>query len=99
MASPFRFGSRTQQSRAVVAINTPIPDLGGIVISDTNAHDLTAKPAIAIQALAAAVANLTGSNLDGTVTSVPIPVGVTIYGYFPKVTLASGTVIAYYSKD
>lgn len=73
---------------------------GGLYIDDTAAH---AGKFRAITALAAAVATLVsttdkdgfGGKIRGTLTSVPIPVGTTIYGCFTSITLASGKVIAY----
>jgi hypothetical protein len=65
---------------------------GGIFITDTAAHT---GSFVAITAVAAAVADLVG-NIDGTLTSVPIPVGTTIGGRYTSITLASGKVIAYY---
>ncbi len=67
---------------------------GGLYIADTDAH---AGDFDAITALeATVVATLVSSNLTGTLTSVPIPAGCTIYGRFSSIDLASGKVIAYH---
>lgn len=69
--------------------------LGGAFINDTAAK--TGRWG-AITALTAAVANITtgaGGGWTGTTTAVNIPAGVTIYGNFTGITLASGSVIAY----
>jgi hypothetical protein len=51
----------------------------------------------AIQALEATVlASATAADdITGTLTSMPIPVGATIYGIFTAVKLTSGKVLAY----
>ena len=78
---------------------------GSLFISDTAAH---AGKFSAIQATAAAVANITSpapdptetnaaGQMQGTLTAVPIPAGCTIYGNFTSITLASGSVIAYFA--
>jgi hypothetical protein len=69
---------------------------GGLYIADTSAHTGIWD---AIQALEATVADLVSSNLSGTLTSVPIPAGVTIFGQFSSITLTSGTVIAYTATE
>lgn len=73
---------------------------GGIYVTGVGANTGTF---CAIQALEATViASLTAAAyetdkvaLTGTLTSIPVPAGVTIYGYFTGFTLASGKVIAY----
>lgn len=69
---------------------------GGTYIDDTAAH--TGKFG-AIQALAAAVIAALESEspgkLLGTMATMPIPAGTTIYGNFTSITLTSGKVIAY----
>jgi hypothetical protein len=68
---------------------------GADYITDTAAHT---GPYESITALAAAVVSVaTSDNIGGTLTSIPIPAGVTIFGHFASITLASGTVIAYKS--
>ncbi len=66
---------------------------GGIYITDTNAHtgDFDAITALEV----AVIATLVSDNISGTLTSVPLPAGVTIYGRFSSIDLASGKVIAY----
>lgn len=67
-------------------------DKGALYITDTGAHTGNFD---AIQALEDAVADLVSTNVTGTLTSVPIPAGVVIYGKFTSITLASGKVMAY----
>lgn len=69
---------------------------GGLLITDTSAHTGVWD---AIQALEATEATLVSSNLSGTLTGVPIPAGVTIFGHFSSITLTSGTVIAYTATE
>ncbi len=68
-------------------------ELGGIYITDTNAHTGDFDAITALET--AVIAELISSNITGTLTSVPLPAGVTIYGRFSSVDLASGKVIAY----
>ena len=49
---------------------------------------------VAIQALSQAVVSVT-VGVGDALTSVTVPAGVTIYGYFTSIDLASGTVLAY----
>ena len=73
---------------------------GGVYVTGTSA---TPGNFCAIQALEATViASLTAAAyetdkvaLTGTLTAIPVPAGVTIYGYFTGFTLTSGKVIAY----
>jgi len=73
---------------------------GSTYITDTNAHTGTFG---CIQALAATVIATLVSGTDhagsavmsGTLTNVPLPAGVSIYGSFTSITLTSGTVVAY----
>lgn len=67
-------------------------EAGGLYITDTSAHTGNWD---AITAVEAAVATLVSPTIAGTLTSVPIPAGVTIFGYFTSITLASGKVFAY----
>jgi hypothetical protein len=69
---------------------------GGLYITDTAAHTGVWD---AIQALETAEATLVSTNLSGTLTSVPIPAGVTIFGHFSSITLAAGIVIAYNATE
>lgn len=75
---------------------------GGIYITDTTLHT---GPFGSILVLAAAVGAIPstpptqGSNegqIQGDLSAVTMPVGVTIWGPFDSVTLASGKVIAYF---
>lgn len=103
----FRFGSRLTQSKPVVSLNAPIPDLGGIFVSDTVERTATDPRWFAqIQCLTDAVIDIATSNLavlganaSNTSTAVALKAGTTIYGIFPRFKLASGTVIAYYATD
>lgn len=67
---------------------------GSLFINDTAPHvgDFTN-----VTALTAAVANLTAGNMSGPATAVNIPAGVTVYGNFTSITLASGSVQAFNS--
>ena len=49
---------------------------------------------VAIQALSQAVISVT-VGVGDALTSVTVPAGVTIYGYFTSIDLASGTILAY----
>lgn len=103
----YRLGSRLTQSRKTVSANHPIPDLGGIFVSDT-AERTAAEPKwfMQIQCLTDAVIDIAnsnvavlGANLSNTATAVSLKAGTTIYGVFPRFKLASGTVMAYYGTD
>lgn len=73
---------------------------GSTYITDTDAH--SGRFGI-IQALASTVieslTSATNENGDvivaGTLTTVPLPAGVCIYGYFTDIRLQSGKVMAY----
>ena len=65
---------------------------GGKYIADTSAHTGIFD---SILVLESAVADLVSSNITGTLTSVPLPAGVVVYGFFSSITLSSGKVIAY----
>lgn len=68
--------------------------LGAVYISGTDT--VTGKFG-AIQALEATVlaSGTVSDDITGTLTSLPIPVGTTIYGTFTAVKLTSGKVLAY----
>jgi hypothetical protein len=68
--------------------------LGAVYIADTTT--ISGKFG-AIQALEATVlaSGTVSSDITGTLTSLPIPVGTTIYGIFTAVKLTSGKVLAY----
>lgn len=102
--SLFRFGSRPVQSEKTVSINAPIPDFGGIFVSDTVERTAEApKFFTQIQCLTDAVIDVANSNIAGTgantATAVAIKAGTILYGVFPRFKLASGTVVAYYGTD
>lgn len=68
-------------------------EAGADYYADSSAHTGNWR---AITALEGAVASLVAENWSGTLTSVPIPAGVTIYAKkFTSITLASGKVVAY----
>lgn len=75
-------------------VNVKNQKAGGAYIADTAAH---VGQWDSIQALSAAIANLTAGDLTGNLTAVPIPAGTMIHGTFTGITLASGAVIAYNS--
>lgn len=105
--SKFRLGSRLIMSRSTVAINSPVPDLGGIFVSDTTERTVDQPQAWAqIQCLTDAVIDIAGSNLAelgankaNTATAVTLKAGTILYGLFNRFKLASGTVVAYYASD
>lgn len=105
--SKFRFGSRALQSESTVSINAPIPDFGGIFVSDTVERTVDApKFFTQIQCLTDAVIDIAtsnvavlGANASNTATAVTLKAGTIIYGVFPRFKLASGTVMAYYGTD
>lgn len=66
--------------------------LGGRYITDTAAYTGDFD---AITAVSVAVAALVSSTITGTLSAVDIPAGVTIFGRFSSITLASGKVMAY----
>ncbi len=66
---------------------------GGIYITDTTAHTGDFDAITALET--AVIAELISDNITGTLTSVPLPAGATIYGRFSSIDLASGKVIAY----
>lgn len=68
--------------------------LGAVYIADTTT--VSGKFG-AIQALEASVlaSGTLSDDITGTLTSLPIPVGTTIYGVFTAVKLTSGKVLAY----
>lgn len=49
----------------------------------------------AITALADTVVTLTQNKGDTTLTSLPIPAGVTVYGRFTAIQMVSGGILAY----
>ena len=60
--------------------------------------DETGTPTVVykfITALEASVLTLTQIKGDATLTTIPVPVGVTIYGLFTSVSVVSGKVLAY----
>lgn len=99
-----RFGSRLLQSKRFVSINDPIPDLGGIFVSDTAERTSEApKFFTQIHILTDAVVDIDKSNLSGTgsntSTAVTIKANTILRGIFPRVKFASGTGVLYYGTD
>lgn len=104
----FRFGSRSNQSKAVVSINHPIPDFGADLIADTSLHTLNAPGVQAsnnqtgwaqVYIIADTVFDAaTICNIAGLAT-VSIKAGTTLYGIFATIKLTSGSVVAYRATD
>jgi len=63
-----------------------------IVAGETGTTDIVYK---AITCLDTAVVTLTQIKGDTTLTSIPLAIGVTVYGLFTSVSVASGKVLAY----
>lgn len=105
MSSKFRYGGRPQQSQAVCNINTPIPDFGGIYISDTAVYPTgTTDPSptsgyCAFYTLTATVFNAATKCNITNLPGASIPAGVWIYGIFSTIKLTSGSGIAYNTTD
>jgi len=89
MSQGNKFGSTATKSAPV----SLTPGLGGIYITDTNPANGSFSR---IFVLAAAVAHIEGSDIDGDMSAVVLPVGATIEINFQRITLASGKIIAYY---
>lgn len=66
---------------------------GGVYLADTTPATGAYGAVTALED--AVVASMTAPDLGGTLTNVPIPAGVTIYGTINAITLASGKAIAY----
>jgi hypothetical protein len=67
---------------------------GSKYITGTAAN--TDGPWCAIQALEdTVIASMTATNVTGTLSAIPLPAGVAIYGNITAVTLTSGKIIAY----
>lgn len=88
MSAPNKYSANS--IKAQVIYDATLLD-GSDFFTDTTAH--TGRWC-AIAAVAAAVATVV-DDLSGTFTSIPIPAGMTIYGKFSSITLASGKVLAY----
>lgn len=97
----FRLGSRVNQVEGVAAINTPIPEFGGIVIADTNLATPDPQTGggqrgwsyvffIADTIFAAG----TLSNITGVVGPT-FKAGTAVPGIFTAIKLASGSIVAY----
>ena len=104
----FRFGSRANQSKGVIAINDPVPDFGGDYFADTNLHTLNTAGQLAtnnqtgwaqVQVITTAVFNAaTQVNITG-LAGVSIPAGTILRGIFASIQLTSGSVIAYRATE
>lgn len=104
----FRFGSRPNQSKAVVSINQPVPDFGGDYYADTNLHTLNASGVLPTnnQTGWAQVYAVTDTVFDAAtkvnitnLSGVTIKAGTTLYGIFSAIKLTSGSIIAYRATD
>jgi hypothetical protein len=82
-------------------VSLSLGQLGSLYITDTGAHagDWGAITALEATVVATLVSGFrqdgTTAVVAGTLTSVPIPSGCTIFGRFTSITLASGKVLAY----
>jgi|SRR6478609_8559534 len=100
----FRFGSRSNQSKGVAAINFPIPEFGGDYIGDTALHTPDTAAAnqygwAQIYCLTATVLDVaTKCNITG-IQTVSLPAGTWVYGIFAQIKLTSGSIIAYKATD
>ncbi len=105
--SKFRLGSRLIMSRSVVSINAPVPDLGGMFVSDTVERTVDQPQAFAqILCLTDMVIDLAGSNIANlgannanTSTAIAVKAGTMVPVLCNRFKLASGTCIAYYAAD
>tara|TARA_R100001443_G_scaffold115120_1_gene132189 strand:+ start:122 stop:394 length:273 start_codon:yes stop_codon:yes gene_type:complete len=79
----------------VEAQNASLGQAGLILIDDTNEHT---GPFVAIQALENSAVNVSGCDMSfiEDVADFTIPAGMTIYGNFASIELASGKVLAYH---
>lgn len=82
---------------AKVAGKSILAETGGKYIADTATH---AGDWMAITALTATVfaAGTTSTTITGTLTSMALPAGATLWGRFNAIKLTSGTIIAYNNK-
>ncbi len=85
--------SRNKNAKLVVVANRTN---GGEYISGTAAHTGNYTAITALTTAVAALVSTGAGALQGTLTSVTIPAGCTIYANISSITLASGTVIAYF---
>ncbi len=105
--SKFRLGSRLIMSRSTVAINSPVPDLGGIFVSDTVERTVDQPQAFShLLCLTDMVVDIAGSNiavqganLSNVATAVAVKAGTPLPLMCNRFKLASGTCIAYYAAD
>ena len=100
-----RIGSRITQSKAVAAINDPVPEFGGLWIDDTNLHvppDTTGPNQYGwaqVQVITATVFDAaTLVNIAGIATKT-VPAGTLLRGIFTAIKLTSGSVIAYNATE
>ncbi len=105
--SKLRLGSRLIMSRATLSINSPVPDLGGMFVSDTVERTCDQPQAFAqILCLTDTVIDIAGSNIANvgannanTATAVTLKAGTMLPLIANRFKLASGTVVAYYCSD
>lgn len=94
MPGPVKNTSSLAAAQPMWDISRPVSDLGGLYISDTAEHP---GDFLGFLATTAAVADITGGSIGGTVTAVAIPAGTFLPFRGPRIKLASGTGIAYYA--
>lgn len=73
---------------------------GSTYVTDTSAHTgnfgiIQALEATVIAAMTSATDAVGTTIMSGTLTNIAVPAGVSIYGHFTSVTLASGRAILY----
>lgn len=97
----FRLGSRSNQAEGVAAINTPIPEFGGIVIADTSlalpgAQTGGGQRGWSYIFFIADTIFATGTlcNITGVVGPT-FKAGTAIPAIFTAIKLASGSIVAY----
>jgi hypothetical protein len=84
----------------VLSINQPVPDFGGLYITDTSEHFAVAPQAFThFFCLTDAVIDISGGSIAGTVTAVPVKAGMILPWFGNRIKLASGSGIAYYGDS
>ena len=85
---------KTSTASAVDYRGLSFGQLGSRYLVDTDAGT-SGEIYKAITAVSATVITLTQNKGDTTITSLPLSVGVTVYGRFTAIQMVSGGVIAY----
>ncbi len=88
MSAPNKFGPNRAKAQVVYPIG---PD-GGDYVADTNPRTGNWSRIKALNAVV--IASLTSSNINGTLTAIPLSAGASIEGNITGFTLTSGAVIA-----